>query len=214
MCLVIVWATRSSIESAPSSIAEITQVTKRESSTVIRRLQQRLTYANITATIALFIALGGTSYAALQLPRNSVGSVQLRSGSVRSSEVKDRSLRTVDLSVAARRALRGQRGPAGPQGPAGTTGAGGAGAVALTYVTAAGTVALGEVTSATATCPPGKRVTGGGVRIDSASDSSVRETYPNINNTAWTARVGNDDTVPPGPAGPFSYTVFAVCVTG
>jgi hypothetical protein len=182
---------------------------------VIRRLQQRLTYANITATVALFIALGGTSYAALQLPRNSVGSAQLRSGSVRSSEVRDRSLRTADLSVAARRALRGQRGPAGPrgpQGPAGTAGAGGGGtAVALAYATAVGTVAAGEVTSTTATCPPGKRVTGGGARVDSASDSSVRESYPNINNTAWTVRVGDDDDPKLSPP-PATYTVFAVCV--
>jgi hypothetical protein len=45
------------------------------------------------------------------------------------------------------------------------------------------------------------------VRIDSGGDSSVRESYPNINNTAWTARVGNDDLA----GGPFAYTVFAVC---
>jgi hypothetical protein len=34
---------------------------------------------NVVAYIALFIALGGTSYAAINLPRNSVGSKQLRS---------------------------------------------------------------------------------------------------------------------------------------
>src|SRR3954452_17563390 len=98
-------------------------------STVVRRLQQRLTYANVTATIALFIAVGGTSYAAVQLPRNSVGSAQLRAGSVTSSEVRNRSLRASDLSLSARRFLRSQRGaigprgPAGPQGPPGTAGA-------------------------------------------------------------------------------------------
>jgi hypothetical protein len=178
---------------------------------VIRRLQQRLTYANITATIALFIALGGTSYAALQIPRNSVGSAQLRARSVDSSKVRDRSLRTVDLSVAARNFLKGQRGPAGPAGPPGPAGGGaGSAAVAVTYPTATGAVAAGEVTSATASCGPGQRVTGGGVRIDSGGDSAVRETYPNINNTAWTARVGNDDVA----GGPFNYTVFAICVAG
>ena len=39
-----------------------------------RRIRDRLTYANVTATLALFIALGGSSYAALKLPRDSVGS--------------------------------------------------------------------------------------------------------------------------------------------
>jgi hypothetical protein len=176
-------------------------------------LQQRLTYANVTATIALFIAVGGTSYAAVQLPRNSVGSAQLRAGVVDSSKVKDRSLRTADLSVAARNFLKGQRGPAGPAGPQGPAGAGGAGGSAgptLNFAAATGAVAAGEVTSATASCAPGQRVTGGGVRIDSGGDSAVRESYPNLNNTAWTVRVGNDDVA----GGPFNYTVFAICVAG
>ena len=43
----------------------------------MRRLRDRLTYANVISSLALFIALGGTSYA-LTLPRNSVGSAQIR----------------------------------------------------------------------------------------------------------------------------------------
>jgi hypothetical protein len=103
---------------------------------MLRQLRQRLTYGNVVSSMALFIALGGTSYA-LTLPRDSVGSRQilrgavraseLRSGAVRSSDVKDRSLGVRDLSVAARGALRGQTGaqgtpgPAGPSGPSGVT---------------------------------------------------------------------------------------------
>ena len=81
------------------------------------------------ATIAVFIALGGTSYAVTQLPRNSVsssqirtnavGSSEIRKSAVRSSEIKDRSVALRDISVDARNRLRGQNGPAGPQGPAG-----------------------------------------------------------------------------------------------
>jgi hypothetical protein len=44
------------------------------------------------ATVAVFVALGGTSYAAIKLPRNSVGGSQIRTAAVTSSEVKDRSL--------------------------------------------------------------------------------------------------------------------------
>lgn len=87
------------------------------------KLRDRLSYANITSSLALFLALGGTTYA-LTLPRDSVGPSQLKSGSVgrseirrgavRSAEVRDRTLRTRDLSSAARRALRGQQGPPGP----------------------------------------------------------------------------------------------------
>lgn len=90
---------------------------------VIDRVKTHLSYANVMATVAVFIALGGTSYAALKLPRNSVGTDQLRTGAVRSSDVKDRSLGVRDLSVSARSSLRGAAGPAGPVGPQGPAGA-------------------------------------------------------------------------------------------
>lgn len=83
------------------------------------KLRSRMTYANITATLALFIALGGSSYAALTLPRNSVGSAQIRTGGVGSSEVRNRSLKVGDLSVSARASLRGAKGDTGAAGPAG-----------------------------------------------------------------------------------------------
>ena len=73
-------------------------------------MPKRLTYSNVTASIALFVALGGTSYAVTQLPRNSVGSTQVRDGS----------LQRKDLASGM---SRGPRGSEGPQGVAGATGA-------------------------------------------------------------------------------------------
>jgi hypothetical protein len=70
--------------------------------------------ANVIAYLALFIALGGTSYAAINLPRNSVGSKQLRSNAVTSGKVRNGSLRVSDFQSGALK-----RGPRGPQGPAG-----------------------------------------------------------------------------------------------
>jgi hypothetical protein len=49
----------------------------------MRGFPPRLTYANVVATLALFVALGGSSYAAFVLPANSVGTQQLRNGAVR-----------------------------------------------------------------------------------------------------------------------------------
>jgi hypothetical protein len=89
---------------------------------MIRRLTSRLTYANVTSTLALFVALGGSSYGALNLPRNSVGSKQIRTAAVGSRQIKDSSLEVKDLSVAARKAMRGAAGPAGPAGPTGPAG--------------------------------------------------------------------------------------------
>ena len=69
---------------------------------------------NAVAYIALTMAMGGTSYAAAELPRDSVGSAQIRTSAVRSSDVKDGDLRARDF--------RAGELPAGPQGPAGVAG--------------------------------------------------------------------------------------------
>jgi hypothetical protein len=92
----------------------------------------RLNYANVAASLALFVALGGTGYAALNLPRDSVGARELRAGAVRheelsrnavrSNNVSDGSLGLHDLSSTAREALTGQRGPAGERGAPGAAG--------------------------------------------------------------------------------------------
>jgi hypothetical protein len=47
------------------------------------RLRKRLTFANVISAVALFVALGGTSYAAI-----SVGSAQIRTGAVGKSEIR------------------------------------------------------------------------------------------------------------------------------
>ena len=49
----------------------------------------RLTYANVVATIALFAALGGVSYAATTLPKNSVGTDQIQAEAVRTGKIAD-----------------------------------------------------------------------------------------------------------------------------
>jgi hypothetical protein len=70
------------------------------------------------STIAVFLALGGTSYA---VARYSIGNRELKNNAVTSLKVKNGSLSSKDLSVGAR-SVRGQRGPAGPSGPAGPAG--------------------------------------------------------------------------------------------
>jgi hypothetical protein len=49
------------------------------------------------ATIAVFIALGGASYAATQLPKNSVGTKQLKNNAVKGPKVADDSLTAADI---------------------------------------------------------------------------------------------------------------------
>ena len=71
---------------------------------------------NAVALTALFVALSGTSYAAVKLPAGSVGSRELKKEAVTLPKV----------APAARRELKGTAGPKGDVGPAGAAGAAGA----------------------------------------------------------------------------------------
>lgn len=53
----------------------------------ITSIFRRLTFANVTSLLALFVALGGTSYAAITLPANSVGTKQLKKNAVTRSKI-------------------------------------------------------------------------------------------------------------------------------
>ena len=78
-------------------------------------LRHRPSPALVVACLALAVALGGTGYAAVTLPKNSVGTPQLRKGAVTGAKVKARTLGATHFK-------RGQL-PSGPQGPAGAAGA-------------------------------------------------------------------------------------------
>jgi hypothetical protein len=56
--------------------------------TLFRKLRTHMTFANTISMIALFIALGGVSWAAVTLPKNSVGATQIKKDAVSRSEVK------------------------------------------------------------------------------------------------------------------------------
>jgi hypothetical protein len=79
-----------------------------------------LSYGNIVATLALFVALGGVSWAAVTLPKNSVGSRQLRANAVASDKVRDGALLARDFKVG--QLPRGETGPPGPKGETGPNG--------------------------------------------------------------------------------------------
>jgi hypothetical protein len=55
-------------------------------------LRSRLTYANVMATIAVFVALGGSSYAALH-----IGTSQINDNSIRSKDLRDNDVRGKDV---------------------------------------------------------------------------------------------------------------------
>ena len=107
------------------------------------------------ALLALFVALGGTSFAAgnAVLARNSVGTRQ----------VIDGSLQTTDLSSKARTALKGKTGPRGATGAPGAPGATGSTGARATGAagTPGATGSTGAPGATGATGPQGPRGTPG-----------------------------------------------------
>jgi hypothetical protein len=124
-------------------------------------IRARLTYANVIATLALFVALGGGAYAAIQLPKGSVGRRQLQRNAVDSSKVKNHSLRAADFEEGQLPAA--QAGPKGDPGPQGVPGG-------TNVVTRSGpdeNVPDGGGRVSYAACEPGEVVTGGGYNFTS-----------------------------------------------
>lgn len=93
------------------------------------KVMRHLTYSNVMATVAVFLALGGGAYAAIKLPRNSVGAPQLRADAVTSKKVKNGSLLPADFAagtlpkaVPTFVGVPGAQGAAGPKGDTGAPG--------------------------------------------------------------------------------------------
>jgi Collagen triple helix repeat (20 copies) len=87
----------------------------------VKKLRLRLTYANVMATIAVFVALGGgAAYAATRLPGNSVGTKQLQKEAVTPGKLSATAKSA--LSTPGAQGPSGPVGATGPQGPAGVQG--------------------------------------------------------------------------------------------
>jgi len=87
------------------------------------RPHRRPSPALVVACLALAVSLGGTGYAAVVLPANSVGTKQLQNGAVVGAKVKRHSLVASNFKPGAVPAgppgAQGLAGPAGPAGPKG-----------------------------------------------------------------------------------------------
>jgi hypothetical protein len=176
-----------------------------------RRLAGSLTYANVTASLALFIALGGVGYAAT-LPRDSVGTRQIRKGAVTEGKLHRK--------VRAKLDRVGRTGPAGRQGPAGAAGTAGpvgpAGPrMVVTRRTRTETISGNSIGVVTTYCAKGETVLGGGW-----SGIPSREVRINLDQPEYYEEAGFEssegwivgyDAQPNGVSSPFQFTVTAIC---
>jgi hypothetical protein len=141
-------------------------------------------HTTVVAYLALFVALGGTSYAAVKLPKNSVGSSQIKKNAVSSSKVKNGSLTQSDFKAGqipagpqGPQGLKGDKGADGTNGTNGTNGAPGTvGETTVQFTQAAADLGNGAETSIDAQCPAGQQGIGGGVRGDLTNSELTKVT--------------------------------------
>ncbi|HKZ14699.1 MAG TPA: hypothetical protein VJL81_12730 [Solirubrobacterales bacterium] len=98
----------------------------------MERLKGKLTFANVIACLALFVALGGVGYAATSLPANVVGAKQIRKGAVTPAKLSKETLQRIGAGPTAPMGIPGptgangapgERGPVGERGERGPAGA-------------------------------------------------------------------------------------------
>jgi len=163
----------------------------------------------ILAATALLVALFGSTplgnaAGRMILPKNSVGSAQLKNAAVTGAKVKDGTLAAADFAPGQLPA--GQQGPKGDPGAKGDAGAPGAPGLS-DYQIVTGpttTIAGGALGVATATCPAGKHALGGGY---ATSGAAVFGSDPQSNGTQWLVGANN-----PGARGE-TVAAYAVCAT-
>jgi hypothetical protein len=63
----------------------------------VKQIRERLTYANVMSSIAVFLVLGGAAFAAVQLPKNSVGTKQLKKNAVTKAKIKKNAVTTAKI---------------------------------------------------------------------------------------------------------------------
>jgi hypothetical protein len=152
------------------------------------RIKAALSFSNVVAFIALFVALGGSVYAAGKLsgsqikpnsiPGNRVKAKtltgkQIKPGSLTGSQIEESTLAGVTASLAS-----------------------------IQYVST--TVPFGPTaTAGTASCPAGTYVVGGGATVNNQNLAFVNDSGPGATRTSWVANGFGD----PGT----TMTVTAIC---
>jgi hypothetical protein len=135
---------------------------------MLSKLKRHLTYANVMVTLLAFVVLGGGAYAASKIPKNSVGSKQLKKHAVTPSKIASATIKR----------FKGQKGDTGPQGPAGAAGPRGPEAASHGFQASGGTGAnsvsasLFGTTVVTVAVPPYNYLVTSTVEADTADGNS------------------------------------------
>lgn len=165
------------------------------------RIGKVLSFSNVVAFVALFVALGGSVYAAgklsgSQIKPNSIPGNRIKPKTLTGKQVKPGSLTGTQIKAGS---LTGTQ-----INTSTLTGVTASKLGSVHYVTAAVTIpGTGGPSAATATCPAETNVIGGGAAVSNEETAFVNDSGPNSTRNGWTATAfGN-----PGD----SMTVTAIC---
>jgi hypothetical protein len=200
---------------------------------MLRKHQAHLSYANVMASIAVFVAIGGGAYAA-GIAKDSVGTKQLKDNGVKSADLKDGGIATVDIKSGAvtggtiadgsvtgtevgNGALGGDDVADGSLKGADIDEGSLTSTVRITYAMNAGNCQVAEGTQGqcAATCPNGLRPISGAAYSEANYEEQVElnasgfDTAPNP--TKWMGWFDNNADLP-GADNDNAVTVIAACV--
>jgi hypothetical protein len=177
----------------------------------MKALHKYLTYANVMATVAVFLALGGTAWA---LAKHSVGKQQLKSSAVTTKKIKNLAVTNAKLGNGAVNAAKIADGSIKAVDID-------LGALSNNVVARRADVSVDPMSQdfARASCQAGERATGGGAWWNGSPDNqnaiidSYPESAPSVQAanggvaTIWVAEGFNAD------ASPNVLTVFVMCIS-
>ncbi len=178
------------------------------------RIRKVLTFSNVVACLALFMALGGTVYAA-----GKISGTQIKPKSIPGNRLKASAVATNQLKAKAVTAAKVKPGSlTGTQIKAGSltgtqinqttlTGVSAASLASVFYVTAKVTAPSGGTpfagTKGTANCPAGTYVIGGGATLSNTEESGDNSSAPTSSHTGWEATLYGEEGT--------SLTITAIC---
>jgi hypothetical protein len=172
----------------------------------MRHVQKVLSFSNVIAVLALFLALGGSVYAA----SNKINGSKIKPKSIPGNRIKARSLTGAQIKARTLTGAKIKPGSLTGKQVVGSTLTGvsarslGAVTYAVTTITLAKEAPTG--TSTIASCPPGQMVIGGGAIVSNDLLASVNDSGPQVSRTGWEATgwTGSDGV---------AMTVTAICTT-
>jgi hypothetical protein len=151
----------------------------------MNRLGKTFTFSNVTAFIALFVALGGSVYAA-----GKISGTQIATNSIPGNRIKTKTLTGKQVKP---NALTGKQ-----INESSLSGVSAGSLAGVQYATAViplapltnfneTSVTVIHPTAGTASCPAGTSVIGGGATVSDEIDAAVNDSAPSTTRNGWTA---------------------------